>query len=134
MTQDELMQRARDAAANSYAPYSRFHVGAALQTEDGTVYVGVNVENRSYGLGICAERSAVFAAVSHGHTRIVRMAVYSPDTTEPLPPCGACRQVISEFMQPDAPISYVDHQGNTITKTVAELLPFDSLQDLHERV
>lgn len=134
MTHEELMQHAKAAAQHSYAPYSRFHVGAALLTADGTLFTGVNVENRSYGLGICAERSAIFAAVTAGHKRITEMAVYSPDATEPLPPCGACRQVISEFMDATAPVYYTDADEQIIRSSVGALLPFDSLQDLHTRL
>lgn len=91
----ELMEFAKSASENSYAPYSGFHVGAALLTEDGTVYTGVNVENASYGASICAERSAVAAAVSDGCREFEAVAVYSPDGDAS--PCGICRQVLLEF-------------------------------------
>lgn len=93
---DELKRRARVAAANAYAPYSRFAVGAAVLAADGSMYAAANIENASYGLSMCAERNAIFRAVSEGTRNIVAVAVYTP-TPNPTPPCGACRQVIAEF-------------------------------------
>lgn len=130
MNRDQLLRSAIEASSKAYAPYSRFRVGAALKSTDGTVFTGANVENRSYGVGICAERSAVFAAVSAGHARFSEIFIYSPDSGRPLPPCGACRQVLSEFMDSDALIHFSDSEGQIVTKTVAEMLPFDSLHDL----
>jgi len=120
-----LVATAKAAAGSSYAPYSRFHVGAALLCPDGTIVPGTNVENRSYGLAICAERSAIVAAVTSGHTRFEAIAVFSPDADYPVSPCGACRQVISEFMSPEAIVIFVDRDGGEEQHTVAEIMPFD---------
>lgn len=92
----ELIEKAKEAARNSYSPYSRFKVGAALITKSGKIYSGTNVENASYGLANCAERTAVFKAVSEGEREITAIAVFT-DTKKLTPPCGACRQVLSEF-------------------------------------
>lgn len=92
----ELIVQARQARLQSYSPYSGFRVGAALLTAAGDVFTGTNVENASFGLSICAERTAVFKAVSSGHTRFTAIAI-SADGPTPTPPCGACRQVLMEF-------------------------------------
>lgn len=93
---DDLVRRARAVMENAYAPYSRFHVGAAIEADDGTVHVGCNVENASYGLTICAERMAVGAAVAAGKRKLKRVAVATA-VEPPATPCGACRQLLAEF-------------------------------------
>ncbi|MES2307116.1 MAG: cytidine deaminase [Gemmatimonadota bacterium] len=123
----DLRTAAEAARARAYAPYSGFHVGAALETEEGTIVTGCNVENASYGLTICAERSAVVAAVAAGHRRFVRLALVS-DAPEPIAPCGACRQVLAEFglqLQVD---SYAG--SDRISWTMAELLPASFNRDV----
>ncbi len=95
MTVAEMLEEARDLVESSYAPYSRFRVAAVLEDAMGNLHGGVNVENSSYGMTMCAERSAVFAAVASGSRRFRKMVIYSPDG--PPLPCGACRQVLWEF-------------------------------------
>lgn len=116
-----LMAAARNASAHAYCPYSRFAVGAAVQTADGRVFAACNVENASYGLSICAERNAVFQAVAAGASDIVAVAVYTP-TAEFTTPCGACRQVLREFAANADVVCGCD--GSTHGRfTVASLLP-----------
>jgi len=117
---DTLVDAARAAQQRAYAPYSRFRVGCALEADDGRVFVGCNVENASYGLTICAERAAVCAAVAAGAQRFRRAVVVS-DADPPAAPCGACRQVLSEF-GPDLRVDAVSPAAS-LTWTIAELLP-----------
>jgi cytidine deaminase len=95
-TVTELIDAARAARLHAFAPFSHFRVGAALETADGQVITGCNVENATYGLTICAERVAVFKAISEGHRHFVRIVIVA-DTEAPTPPCGACRQILWEF-------------------------------------
>jgi cytidine deaminase len=127
-----LVARAFEAARASYSPYSRFAVGAALLCADGTVVTGTNVENRSYGLTICAERSAIVAAVSQGRRRFSALAIACPTGEGPVGPCGACRQVVSEFCPSEMPVYFAGKSGEWATTTVGALLPADSLHDLKE--
>lgn len=92
----KLLNRARRARAKAYAPFSKFKVGAALETTTGRIYTGCNIENASYGLTLCAERVAIFQAIAAGERRFRRLAVVA-DSTQLTPPCGACRQIIWEF-------------------------------------
>jgi cytidine deaminase len=126
----ELFQKAWEIARHAYAPYSHFRVGAALLAEDGSIYTGVNVENRSFGLTICAERSAIVQGVSAGQRKFRALAIATPDSSVPVGPCGACRQVISEFMDPQAPVRFGCNDHTYIDTTVGELYPYDSLHDL----
>lgn len=132
MDRDKLVRLAREASARAYAPYSHFRVGAALLLSDGTVYTGSNVENRSYGLTNCAERSAIFSAVSDGRTDFTALAVYSPESESPLPPCGACRQVISEFVSADFPVLCASASGGIDEVPMGALLPKDSLKNFRD--
>jgi cytidine deaminase len=117
---DPLVEAARAVQRHAYVPYSRFRVGCALEADDGRVFVGCNVENASYGLTICAERAAVCAAVAAG-ARVLRRAVVVTDADPPAAPCGACRQVLSEFGR-DLRVLGVGPGGSTAW-TMAELLP-----------
>lgn len=116
-----LAKAARDAAGRAYAPYSGFPVGAAVLTARGKIFSGCNVENASYGLSNCAERTAIFSAVAAGHQRITCVAVYTP-TDKPTAPCGACRQVIFEFGPGARVISLCDGKER-IDSGIGELLP-----------
>lgn len=117
----DLLSAAREAQANAYAPYSGFPVGAALRSRSGRVFAGANVENASYGLGRCAEQSAIQAMVTAGEREFTEMVVVSPSAT-PASPCGACRQVLFEFA-PGARVYLVGEGGANQAWTVAELLP-----------
>jgi cytidine deaminase len=117
---DSLVEAARAVQQQAYAPYSRFRVGCAVEAEDGRVFVGCNVENASYGLTICAERAAVCAAVAAGARRL-RRAVVVTDADPPAAPCGACRQVLSEFGR-ELSVTGVGSDGS-LRWTMAELLP-----------
>ena len=130
----ELHELAKKAAGSSYSPYSRFRVGAALCCDDGTVFLGTNVENRSFGLTICAERSAIVAAATAGKRSFTALAISTPDSTLPVGPCGACRQVISEFMEPGAPVRFGGSDGTLVDTTVGSLVPYDSLHELASRL
>jgi cytidine deaminase len=119
---DRLIEAARAAQQHAYCPYSRFRVGAAVEAEDGRVFTGCNVENASYGLTCCAERSAAFAAVTAG-ARGFRRIVVVTDSTPPAPPCGACRQVLVELG--GGPDLLVESVGPTEIRRwrIGELLP-----------
>ncbi|MCK5005797.1 MAG: cytidine deaminase [Spirochaetia bacterium] len=127
----DLFDAARRAAECSYSPYSHFRVGAALLCKDGTVFTGTNVENRSYGLTNCAERSAIFTAISAGKKEFQAIAIFTPDSEQAVAPCGACRQVLSEFAREDFPVVFAGKKEKVET-TLGELYPFDSLQNLKE--
>jgi len=130
---DTLLAEARKAADMAYVPYSKFRVGAALLCKDGSIVVGCNVENRSYGLTICAERNAIAAAIARGKIKFEAVAISTPDSAEPVGPCGACRQVLSEFMPPEAPIYFAGNGQKKINTTLGALIPLDSLHELKEK-
>ena len=121
LTPQALMAEAVRARRRAYAPYSRFPVGAALLTKDGRVYHGCNVENASFGLAICAERNAVWKAVSEGATEFAAIAVTARDGRG-APPCGSCRQVLHEFA-PHAWVYWRDARGRILKRRLSELLP-----------
>ena len=122
MTKQELCQKAVDMLKMAYVPYSRFPVGAALECDDGTVYTGCNIENAGYTPTNCAERTAVFKAVSEGHRKFTRIAVAAA-TERFTAPCGVCRQVLQEFA-PDLQVILVNCDGETLDLTLPELLPY----------
>ncbi|MCE4624438.1 MAG: cytidine deaminase [Desulfurococcales archaeon] len=103
---EDMLELARRYRDRPYAPYSRFRVVSVVRGESGRLYVGVNVENASYGLTVCAERVAIFNAVTEGERRIREVLVYALDSDEPVFPCGACRQVIAEFSPDGSAIVY----------------------------
>jgi cytidine deaminase len=114
-----LIEAACTVRENAYAPYSKYKVGAAILVEDGRVFTGVNVENASYGLSICAERTAVFKAISEGASEIMAVAICTATAGSP---CGACRQVLFEFAG-DIPVWYTDTKGTVIEASLHYLIP-----------
>ena len=121
---EEILAAAKEAQASAYAPYSNFAVGAAVLLSDGTIYRGCNVENASFGLTVCAERIAIFNAISDGRMDIAAVAVVT-SAARISKPCGACRQVIAEFSQADNPIIIlsVSRSGESEMESIAALLP-----------
>ena len=122
---DQLIECAREARNLSYSPYSKFAVGAAILTKDGAVYLGANVENSSYPLSMCAERNAIYNAMMDGRTSedFVAIAIIG-NTAEPISPCGACRQVMSELLPEDADVIMSNLEGKQFVCKVSDLLPF----------
>src|SRR5262245_42938991 len=118
---EALRERAVAAAGHAYCPYSQFRVGAAVVSCSGAIYSGCNVENSSYGLTNCAERTAIFQMVAAGETELKAIVIYTPTPT-PTAPCGACRQVLNEF-NPDAEVISICDGPEVIRSTVRELLP-----------
>ena len=116
----ELLNAALEARLKAYAPYSKFLVGAAVRAESGKIYTGCNIENASYGLTVCAERNALFAAVGAGERKFTALCVVG-DTEAPISPCGACRQVMAEFKVPR--IILANLKGDVKEYTLEELLP-----------
>jgi cytidine deaminase len=120
LTIQELIKKAKEAKEKAYAPYSGFKVGAAIEAESGIIYTGCNVENSSFGLSMCAERVAIFKAVSEGERKFKKIAIVA-NTKGPVSPCGACRQVMSEFGNFDVILANDD--GEIEQTTVDQLLP-----------
>ena len=118
---EELVKAAKEARQNSYAPYSEFRVGAAIEMEDGEIYTGCNVESASYGLTVCAERVAIWKAISEGKHKVKNIAVVA-DTKELTPPCGVCRQIIWEFGG-NVPVTLANLNGGRETVEMKDLLP-----------
>lgn len=118
----DLHKAATEAYEKAYAPYSKFKVGAAIRTPSGAVYQGVNVENVAYPEGTCAEAGAIAAMVLGGETEIAEVAVIA-DATAPVPPCGGCRQKLSEFGNPEVKVAMYTLTGEKLVMTLAELLP-----------
>lgn len=123
MATTELIDLAVKTSENAYVPYSHFPIGAVLVTDEGKIYTGVNVENASFGLTNCGERTAIFKAVSEGERSFKELIIYG-QTEKPVSPCGACRQVMAEFFEPDLPVTLVAKDKSTVVMTVKELLPY----------
>jgi cytidine deaminase len=125
----ELAAAAAGARADAYVPYSGFGVGAAVRTVDGRIYTGANIENAAYGLTVCAERVAIWKAVSEGHRRLAALALVTETGSSP---CGSCRQVMAEFAR-ELPVLIADTDGHAWLTSLAELLPLAfTAQDLDE--
>lgn len=129
MADTKLIDLAIEASEKAYVPYSHFPVGAVLVAADGRIFTGCNIENASYSLTNCGERTAIFKAVSEGVTDFKELIVYG-QTEKPILPCGACRQVMVEFFKKDLPVTLVAKDKSTVEMTVGELLPY-SFTDLH---
>lgn len=129
MEATDPIQLAMEMAQKAYVPYSHFPIGAVLVAKDGRYYTGVNIENASFGLTNCGERTAIFKAVSEGVTDFSALYIYG-ETEEPVSPCGACRQVMAEFFEADLPITLIAKDGSTKTMSMEELLPY-SFKDLN---
>ena len=118
---DKLLKAAKEVKENAYVPYSNFPLAAALLTKEGKIFTGVNIENAAYGVTMCAERTAIFKAVSEGYTEFEALLLLS-DTEKPITPCGSCRQVISEFSN-DIDIIMTTYDNGELIKKNKELLP-----------
>lgn len=126
MNPEQLIQQAKNAMEKAYAPYSSYKVGAALLCADGTVYTGCNIENAAYTPTVCAERTAIFKAVSEGKREFTAIAVCggkNGEITGFFPPCGVCRQVLREFCGDDVTVYMAGADGQYRTRTLAQLLP-----------
>ncbi len=122
MEKEQLIKEAISAREQAYVPYSKFKVGSAVLTKSGKVYQGCNIENAAYSMTNCAERTAMFKAVSEGDTDFAAIAVVA-DTKDAVSPCGACRQVMAEFCSPDMPVYLTNLHGDVQETTIGKLLP-----------
>ena len=129
MATTELIELAIETSKQAYVPYSHFPIGAVLVAKDGSIYTGVNIENASYPLTNCGERTAIFKAVSERQREFSELIVYG-QTEKPISPCGACRQVMVEFFEQDLKVTLVAKDKSTVEMTVGELLPY-SFTDLN---
>ena len=119
-----LMDKAKEASKMSYSPFSRFAVGASVLAKSGKIYTGCNVENSSFGMTICAERCAIFKAVSEGEREISAVAIYSPNADD-CNPCGACRQVMFEFQNEEEGVEIItENMGELVVRNLSEYLPY----------
>lgn len=128
MAKDQLIAEAKKIRSEAYVPYSEFPVGAALLTKSGNVYTGCNIENAAYSVSCCAERVAIFKAIADGENDFSEMAVVA-DTNRPVPPCGSCRQVMSEFFDSAMNVHLTNLNDQSKTVTVRDLLPFSFQKD-----
>ena len=123
MATTELIDLAIETSKKAYVPYSHFPIGAVLVAKNGQIFTGVNIENASFGLTNCGERTAIFKAISEGVTEFEELIVYG-ETQKPVSPCGACRQVMAEFFSQDLKVTLVAKDTSTVVMTVKELLPY----------
>lgn len=123
MATTELIDLAIETSKKAYVPYSHFPIGAVLVAKNGQIFTGVNIENASFGLTNCGERTAIFKAISEGVTEFEELIVYG-ETQNPVSPCGACRQVMAEFFSKDLKVTLVAKDKSTVVMTVKELLPY----------
>ena len=123
MATTELINLAIETSKKAYVPYSHFPIGAVVVAKNGQIFTGVNIENASFGLTNCGERTAIFKAVSEGVTDFKELIVYG-ETKHPISPCGACRQVMAEFFSKDLKVTLVAKDRSTVVMTVKELLPY----------
>lgn len=123
MNKEELVKIAKEMLEKAYVPYSNFPVGAALITKEGKIYKGCNIENAAYPVSLCAERVAIFKAISEGEKDFAALAVIA-NTERPVPPCGSCRQVMAEFFSKDMPVYICNEKMEVMETTVEGLLPF----------
>lgn len=128
MVDTNLVKLAVEASKHAYVPYSHFPIGAAIKTKSGKIFTGCNIENASFGLTNCGERTAIFKAVSEGYRDFEEIAIFG-ETQNPVSPCGACRQVMAEFFDESAHVTLISSELKTVVMTVKELLPY-SFTDL----